>query len=78
MKHLVVAEFGNFLGIRNGMLVVKGANREEQKFPLNRLVLRPLNNYTIIASKSRRRNGQVSTYRINARGSGNVGHVGTF
>ncbi|NLE90230.1 MAG: CRISPR-associated endonuclease Cas1 [Dehalococcoidales bacterium] len=37
MKHLVVNDYGTFLGIRDGMLAVRDKDKSEKLFPLNRL-----------------------------------------
>ncbi len=37
MKHLVVSEYGSFLGIRNSLLMVKGTDKTKKTYPLNRL-----------------------------------------
>lgn len=37
MKHLVINDFGSYVGIRNGLLSVRNAEKEERRYPLNRL-----------------------------------------
>ena len=37
MKHLVISEYGSFVGVRNGLLSVRNADRQEKRYPLNRL-----------------------------------------
>ncbi len=37
MKHLVISEYGSFVGVRNGLLSVRNADRQEKHYPLNRL-----------------------------------------
>ncbi len=37
MKHLVVSEFGSFVGISRGLLVIRNSQKEEKLYPLNRL-----------------------------------------
>ena len=37
MKHLVISDYGAFLGVRSGMLLVRGRDKSEKQYPLNRL-----------------------------------------
>lgn len=37
MKHLVIVEYGTFLGVRAGLLVVRGRDGSEKTYPMNRL-----------------------------------------
>jgi CRISPR-associated protein Cas1 len=37
MKHLVINDYGTFLGVKSGMLMVRGRDKTENLYPLNRL-----------------------------------------
>ncbi len=37
MKHLVISDYGTFLGVKSGMLLVRGKDKSQREYPLNRL-----------------------------------------
>ena len=37
MKHLVISEYGSFLGVRKGLLLIRNSDKNEKLIPLNRL-----------------------------------------